>query len=46
MDQLLQVLRGVSRLLGAQDTALLLELHAGLVDLCMGQSLGIGWSIY
>jgi hypothetical protein len=38
MDQLLQALASMSRLLAARDAALLLELHAGLLDLAMG-----GW---
>jgi hypothetical protein len=38
MDQMLQALCGVSRLLAARDTPILLELHAGLVDLAMGAS--------
>jgi hypothetical protein len=40
MDQLLQALCGMSRLLAAQDAGLLLELHAGLVDLAMGEGGG------
>jgi len=36
MDQLLQALCGMSRLLAVRDVGLLLDLHAGLVELAMG----------
>lgn len=36
MDQLFQALCGLSHLLASRDVPLLLELHAGLVDLLMG----------
>ena len=40
MGQLLQALCALGRLLARWDEPLLLELHAGLVDLCMGEPWG------